>query len=115
MYAAAKDGESSGTAISMVKNVDTPGLGAAAEMHELISKIDSIEMSLHALNNKGLYKHRVYPQQTRPFDHNPHQFQNDRRSGQTSSQIPKVMILIDFRARGEVRQTLIIMKEEDFM
>ena len=84
-YAAAKDGESSETAFSMVKNVDTPHLGATAEMGELISKIDSNELSLHALNNKGPYKPRVSPQQTRPFNYNPCQFQNDRRSGQSSS------------------------------
>ena len=38
-YAAAKDGESSGTAFSMVRNMDTPSPGATAEMGELISKI----------------------------------------------------------------------------
>ena len=46
MYAAAKDSESSGTAFSMVKNAETPCLGATAEMDELIFKIDSIELSL---------------------------------------------------------------------
>ena len=80
-----KDSEPSGSAFSMVKNVDTPSLGATAEIGELISKIDSIELSLHLLNNKGPYKPRVSPQQTRPFNHNPCQFQNDRRSGQISS------------------------------
>ena len=68
----------------MVKNVDTPNPGANAEMGELISKIDSIELSLYALNNKGPYKPRVSPEWTRPFNHNPHQFQNDRRSDQSS-------------------------------
>ena len=52
-YAAAKDGEYSGTAFSMVRNVDTPSVGGPAEIGELISKIDSLELSLHALNNKG--------------------------------------------------------------
>ena len=82
-YAAPKDGESSGTTFSMVKNVDTPSPGATAEMGEFISKIDSIELSLHALNNKGPYKPRVSPQQTRPFNCNQCQFQNDRKSGQS--------------------------------
>ena len=63
----------------MVKNMETPSPGATAEMGELISKIDSIELSLHLLNNKGPYKCRVSPQWTRPFNDNPHQFQNDRR------------------------------------
>ena len=45
------------------------------------------ELSLHVLNNKGLYKPRVSPQQTRPFNCIPYQFQNDR-SGQSSSQNP---------------------------
>ena len=84
-YAAAKDGESSGSAFSMVKNVDTLRLGATAEMGELISKIDAIELFIHVLNNKGPYKLRVSPQQTRLFNCNPPQFQNDRRSGQSSS------------------------------
>ena len=53
MYAAAKDGESSGTAFSMVKNVDTSSLRASAEMGELISKIDSIGLPLHVLNKEG--------------------------------------------------------------
>ena len=43
----------------MVKKVDTPSPGAIAEMGELISKIDSIELSLHALNNEGPYKPSV--------------------------------------------------------
>ena len=84
-YAAANDCESSGTALSMVKNVDIQSLGATAEMGKLISKIDSIELSLHTLNNKGPYKPRVSPQQTRPFHCNPHQLKNGRRSGQSSS------------------------------
>ena len=58
-YAPAKDCEPSGSAISMVKNMDTTSPGAAAEMGELISKIDSIELSLHSLNNKGPYEPRV--------------------------------------------------------
>ena len=80
-YAAAKDGEPSGSVFSMVKNVDSPNLGTAPEMGELISKIDSIKLSLHSLNNKGPYKPRVSPQQTRPFNCNPCQFQSDRKSG----------------------------------
>ena len=68
---AAKDGEFSGTAFSMVKNMDPPSLGPTAEMVELILKIVSIELSLHALNNKDPYIPRVFPQQTRPFNHNP--------------------------------------------
>ena len=87
-YAAAKDGKSSGTAFSMVKNVDTPSAGTTAETGKLISKIDSIELSLHALNNKDPYKPRVSPQWNRPFHCNPCQFQNDRRSGQSFSQNP---------------------------
>ena len=83
--ATAKDSEPNGSAFSMVKNVDTSGLGAMAEMGELISKIDSIELSLHSLNKKGPYKPRVSSQWTRPFNHNPCQFQNSRRSGQSSS------------------------------
>ena len=66
-YAAAKDGESSGTVFSMVKNVDTPSPVVTAEMGELISKIDLIELSLHALSNKGSYKPRISPQQTKSF------------------------------------------------
>ena len=58
-YAAAKDGDSSGTAFSMVKHVDAPSLRVTAEMGELISRIASIELSLHASNNKGPYKPRV--------------------------------------------------------
>ena len=84
-YAAGKDGEPSGSAFSMANNMETPSLGATAEMGKLISKTDSIEFSLHSLNNKGPSKHRVSPQQTRSFNCNPHQFQNDR-SGQSSSQ-----------------------------
>ena len=61
-YAAAKDSELSGSLFFMVKNVD-PSLEATAEMGELISKIDSIELSLHVLNNKGPYKPRNSPQQ----------------------------------------------------
>ena len=76
---AAKYDEPNGTAFSMVKNVDTPYPGATAEMGELISKIDSIELFLHALSNKGSYKPRVSPWWMRPFNHNPHQFQNYRR------------------------------------
>ena len=82
---AAKDGEPSGSAFSMVKNVDIPHLGATAEMGVLISKIDAIELSLHVLNNKGHYKSRVSPQQTRHFNCNPHQFQHDRRGQQERS------------------------------
>ena len=82
-YAAAEDSEPSGSAFSMVMNMDIPSCGAADEMGELISKIDLIELPLHTLNNRGPYKPRVSPQQTRPFNHNPHQFQNDRRSGQS--------------------------------
>ena len=55
-YAAAKDNESSGAAFSMVKNMGTLSPEATTEMGELISKIDSIKLSLHALNNKGPYK-----------------------------------------------------------
>ena len=51
-YAAAKDSQPCGSAFSMVKNVDTPNLGATAEMGELISKMDSIDLSLHSLKNK---------------------------------------------------------------
>ena len=67
-YAAAKDGEPSGSAFSMVKNVDTPSLGATTEMGEFISKIDSVELSLHSLNNKGPNKPRTSLQQTRTFN-----------------------------------------------
>ena len=90
-YAAAKDSEPSGSAFSMVKNMDTPSPVATIEMAELISITDSIKLSLHSLNNKGPYKHRVSPQQTRPFNHNPHQFQNDGISNQSSSQNPKII------------------------
>ena len=87
-YAAAKDSEPRGSAFSIVKNVDTPSLGATTEMGELISKIDSIELPLHSLDNKDPYKFRVSPQQTRPFNHDPCQFQNDRKSCQSASQNP---------------------------
>ena len=89
-YVAAKDGEPSRSTFSMVKNVDTPSLGATPEMGEIVSKIDLIELFLHSLNNKGPYKPRVAPQWTRPFNCNPCQFQNDRRSGQNSSQNPNI-------------------------
>ena len=72
----------------MVKNVDTPSLGATTEMGELFSKIDLIELSLLSLNNNGPYKPRVSPQWTRHFNCSPHQFQNVRRLGQISSRNP---------------------------
>ena len=58
-YAVAKDSEPSGSAFSMVKNVDTQSPAATTEMGELISKIDSIELSLHSLNKRGPYIPRV--------------------------------------------------------
>ena len=111
-YSTAKDSEPSGSAFSIVKNVDTPSLGAATEMGELISKIDSIELSLHSLNNKGSYKPRVSPQQTRPFNCNPHQSQNEAKA---PPEIPVIIIQIDIRTTGEVRQNSSIMEEVDFM
>ena len=90
--AAAKDSEPSGSTFSMVKNVDTSSPGAATEMGELISKIYSIELSLQSLNNKGPYTARVSPKQTRPFNHKPWQFQNDRRSPKTPPEIPIIII-----------------------
>ena len=84
-YVTAKDDEPSGSTFSMVKNVDTPSLGATTEIDESIPKIDSIELSLHSLNKKDPYKPRVSPLLTRLLNHNLCQFQNDRRSGQSSS------------------------------
>ena len=90
-------------------------LGAAAEMGELIFKIDSFELSLHSLNNKGPSKPRVPPQQTRPFNHNPCQFQNDRRSGQSSSKNPNNYHSNRYQGNRRGQEKLKIVKEGDFM
>ena len=115
MYAAAKDGESSGTAFSMVKNVDSPSPGAIAEMDELISKIDSIELSLHALNNKAPYKQEFSLSGLDPLNVIHASFKMIGDQAKCSLEIPIVMILIDIRSTGGVRQTSIIIEEEDFM
>ena len=114
-YAAAKDGESSGTTFSMVKNVDTPNLGATAEMGELVSKIDSIELSLHVLNNKGPYKTQFSHCRLDPLTVTHTSFKMIGDQAKAPPEIPIVVILIDIRATGEVRQTSIIVKGEDFM
>ena len=98
----------------MVKNEDTSSPGAATEMGELISKIDSLELSLHLLNNKGPYKPRVSPQWTRPFNHNT-SFKMIEDQAKAPAEIPIIMIQIDIRAIEEVRQTSTMVEEEDFM
>ena len=114
-YAAAKDGEPSGSAFSIVKNVDTTSLGAATELDELISKIASIELSLHSLNNDGPYKPRVSPQWTRPFNHNPCQFQMIGDQAKAPPKIPLIIIRIDIRITEEVRKNSSVVEEVDFI
>ena len=114
-YAAAKDSEPSGSAFSMVKNVDTPSLRAATEMGELISKIDSIELCLHSLNNKGPINLGFPHSRLDPLTVINASFKMIGNQAKAPPKIPIGMILIDIRAAGEVRQTSTVVEEEDLM
>ena len=77
---------------------------AAAEMGELISKIDSIELSLHSLSNKGPYKPRVPHSGLEPLTVIHPSFKMIGDQAKDPPKIPVIIIQIDIRTAEEVRQ-----------
>ena len=82
-----------------------PSLGATAEMDELIFKIDSIELSLHVLNNKAPINPEFPHSRLDPSNviHDSLKMIGDEPKA--PPKIPIVMILMDIRATWEDRQT----------